>query len=480
MSGWGSIHDRMMSGLRTHAQTLASLQEQIASGSRIVRASDDPTQTHRIMSLQSQSQSLGAYEENIDRVVGNLEQADTVLQEMSNLLIHAKTLLTQVGSETYTQAQRTANGEAINQVLSQAVWLANTEVLGQRLFSGNDTGTPPYVTEQTGGKITSVNYQGGVNSSSVPVAPGVEQPGAMVGEKVFGANDRQTPIMFGDTGAVSGSGTSSVRGDVWLTVIHDTTTFAGATGVAAGTDSAANDTIAGTSHTLTIDADNNMVKLDSGVEVPYGVGGDDANIKVINDDGDIVYVDVTNLAGGLSGVTTVDITATAKMSIDDLDSTVDVTGFGANEAITDSATGRILYVDATGLERVGVEPVNVPGTGDLFGVLMSARDLLINDRGLSRQEQTELVNGSVIDSLDEVIGSLTSNATAVGGRLQAMSTLKNSVADIKVGVDTRRSDLQDADIIQLAMDLARTQAFYEMVLASSAKVLNVSLLDYIR
>jgi len=479
MSGWGTIHDQMMSGLRNHAQTLSSLQEQVTSGSRILHASDSPTETHQIMSLKSQSESLDAYNENIGRVVGNLEQADTVLQEMSDLLIHAKTLLTQVGTETYTQAQRAANGEAINQLVSQAVWLANTEVLGQRLFSGDALETPPYAVVEAGGKITSVNYQGSANSTSVPVAPGVEQPGVMVGDRIFGANNRQTPLLFGSTGAAAGTGTSTVKGDAWLTVIHDTTTFAGATGVAAGTSSAAGDTIVGTTHTLTIDADNNKVKLDGGSYVAYGVGGDDANIMVTNGDGDIAYVDVTNLAGGLSGVTAVGITATAKLSIDDLTSTVDVSAFAANEAITDPATGEILYVDATGLARVGVEPVRVPGTSDVFGILIAARDLLANDRGVSRQQQTELVNGSIIDSLDEVIASLGANTTAVGGRLQAMATLQNSVAGIKNGVDMRRADLQDADIVQLATDLARTQAFYEMVLAASAKVLRISLLDFL-
>ena len=479
MSSWGSIHDKMMSGLRNHAQTLASLQEQVASGSRVLRASDGPTDTHRIMSLQSQSQSLEVYEGNVDRVIGNLEQADTVLQEMSDLLIQAKTLLTQAASETYTQAQRAANGEAINQLLDQAVWLANTEVLGQRLFSGDSTDRLPYVVEQSGGKTTAVNYQGSGSVSSVPVAPGVEQPGGMVGDKIFGSNNRETPLLFGNTGAAAGTGTSTVRGDVWLTVIHDTTTFAGATGVAAGASSAAGDTIVGTNHTLTIDADNNMVKLDSGSYVPYGAGGDDADIMVTNGNGDVAYVDVTNLDGGLSGVNTVAITATAKLSIDDLASTVDVSAFSANEAINDPATGRILYVDATGIARVGVEPVRVPGTSGVFGALIAARDLLTNERNISRQQQTELVNGSIIDSLDEVIVSLTANTAAVGGRPQAMSTLKTSVADIKAGVDMQRSDLQDADIVQLATDLARTQAFYEMVLAASARVLNLSLLDFL-
>lgn len=479
MSNWGSIHDNMMSGLREHARTLASLQEQVASGSRILRASDGPSQAHRIMSLQSQSQSLETYDGNIDRVITNLSQTATVLQELSDLLVHAKTLLIQAGNDTYSQAQRVTNGEAIDQLLAQAVWLANTEVLGQRLFSGDSTHTQPYVVEQTGGRTTAVTYQGSLASSSVPVAPGAEQPGMMVGSEVLANNDRQQPLLFGGTGAEAGTGTSTVRGDVWLTVIHDTTTYEGATGVQVGSRSAAEDTIVGTSHTLTIDADNNMVKLDSGGYVPYGLGGDDTNIMVTNGDGDVAYVDVTNLAGGLSGIVQVSITATAKLSIDDLDSTVDVTAFSANEAITDSVSGRILYVDASALARVGVEPVRVPGTYDMFGILIAARDTLRNERGLSRQQQTERVNGSIIDSLDEVIAGLIANATVVGGRLQAMGGLKQSMADIKAAVDVQRAELQDADIVQLATDLARAQAFYEMVLAVTGRVLRISLLDYL-
>ena len=479
MSNWGTIHDNMMSGLRDHGRALASLQEQVASGSRILRASDGPSKAHRIMSLQSQGQSLETYDGNIDRVVANLGQTATVLQELSDLLVHAKTLLTQAGSGTYSQAQRAINGEEIDQLLAQAGWLANSEVLGQRLFGGDSTQTQPYLVEQTGGRITAVTYQGSLTSSSVPVAPGDQQPGMMVGSDVLANNDRLQPILFGDTGAAASAATSTVRGEVWLTVLHDTTTYAGATGVQAGTRSAAEDTIVGTAHTLTIDADSNMVRLDSGGYVPYGLGGDDTNIMVTNGDGDVAYVDVTALAGGLTGTVEVAITATAKLSIDDLAGTVDVAAFSANEAVTDSADGRILYVDATALERVGVEPVRVPGTYDMFGILIAARDLLLNERGMSRRQQTELIGGSIIDSLDEVIAGLTASATAVGGRLQAMDSLKQSMADIKAGVDVRRAELQDADIVQLATDLARTQAFYEMVLAATGRILSISLLNYL-
>ncbi len=57
------------------------------------------------------------------------------------------------------------------------------------------------------------------------------QEGAMVGDEVFRSDDRQPPIFLGTTGAKAAAATSTVRGDVWLTVTHNATTYAGTTGV---------------------------------------------------------------------------------------------------------------------------------------------------------------------------------------------------------------------------------------------------------
>ena len=79
MSGWGSIYNNVSYALRTHSAELARLQEQAATGSRVVRASDDPSDAHRILQLRGQAQSLGTYQENLHGVLGNLEYAHTIV-----------------------------------------------------------------------------------------------------------------------------------------------------------------------------------------------------------------------------------------------------------------------------------------------------------------------------------------------------------------------------------------------------------------
>ncbi len=478
MSGLGTIYDNMMSGLENHSQTLVRLQEQITSGMRVIRPSDDPANTFQIMDIQARSRTLTVYSENLDRIVMSLEQTYSVMQELSSSLSQeALGKLTQAASGTYTATQRSGIAEYFDKLLGQAVSAANRTVLGQYVFGGDASdASAPYVAHYEDGKIVSVAYEGSLQNISVPVASGVEQSATLVGDDVFRSDQRSEPIFYGDTGAAAGVGTSNVRGDVWLTVVHDTTTYGGATGVLAGSRSGDEDTIIGASHTLTLDADTGRIRLDDGQFENY-TGAED-NLELTNAAGDVVFVDMTSLAGGLSGMIDIAINATGKMSIDDLETTADLTAFTNNEAVTDSATGRVLYVDATGIERTGVEPVRVPGTYDLFGMLIGARDALLNERELSQADQTKLI-GETIESLNEVLGGLTDNMTAVGGRSQAMDTLKTTLVNIQGDLDIRRSTLQDADIVELAAELARTQTFYQMILASTAKVLSMSLLDYI-
>ncbi len=475
MSGWGTIYDNMVSGMQTHAAELTRLQGQIASGKRVLRASDAPSDAFQIMNLHSQVGSLETYRKNLGQVVTLMEQSSSVLQKLSSALTNTRVELLQAANGTYNDSQRAGLAEALDAALVQAVSFANTEMLGQYIFSGDNVTTKPYIVEKTGDTITAVTYQGGLQNLIAPVAPGVQQHSTLIGEDVFRSNQRSEPLFYGNTGAAAGVGTSTVRGDVWLSVIHNTTTYAGATGVAAGSRSVDEDTIIGASHTLTIDADNNLARLDDGSFKPYDLTM--ANLELKNSAGDVIYVDMTGVVLA-AGSVDVAITATGKLSIDDLATTVDLTTFTNNEDVVDSRDGRVLYIDAAGITRTGTEPVRVPGTYDLFGMLMNARDMLSNEQGLPSSQQVELI-GKALDSLDEVMVGLTNSMTSVGGRLQAMDTLDGSMEDLKNDLDARKSVLQDADVIYIATELARTQTFYEMILSATAKVMSLSLLDYL-
>jgi len=476
MSGWGAIYDNMMFGLRTHSQTLSHLQEQVSSGLRVIRPSDDPSAAFQIMNLRGEQHSLGTYTRNLNRVTTNLESASLGLQEISDALVGLKGDITQMLSDTFV-GQREGYVANLDVLVEGLVSAANREVLGQYLFGG-DGNTPPYQVERADGRIVSVRYVGGPQPRSAAVGPGMVQPVTLVGEEMLRCDNRGEPTFSGETGAAVGAGTSSIRGNALLEIRHDTTTYGGATGVAAGAGSAAGDTILGTGHKLTIDADAATVTLDDGVAVSFGGGGDDSNIRLTNAAGDVVYVDLTDLDGGLAGTVEVDITATGQMSIDGGETFSPLATFTDHERAVDPITGRVLYVDATQIERVGDEAVHAPGTYDLFEMLISIRDALLNDRGLSDAEQTDLL-GKCAEALDEVMGRVTRSSTSLGARLSVMDRLQQNLEDRAADVDANASQLQDADVIELATELTRTQTYYEMILTATVKVLNMSLLDYL-
>ena len=474
MGSWGAIYNHTRFALQTQLADLARLQEQVTSGSRVNRPSDAPTAARRIMYLQSQVSDFANYARNIGALQTTLGDADNALQAVSATLTDVRGKLTQAATGTLSQAQRNGIAEGINQALEAVLTLANHSSLGRYIFGGTAAGQPPYVATRQNDRIVSVAYQGNYEDLPVPLAPTIEQSGLMVGERIFRGDARGTPEFLGATGAVAGTGTSNARGDVWLSVAHAATTIGGGIGLAAGDSSASGDTIIG-SHQLLVDADARTLKLDDGQAVSYTPG--DTDVRLTNAAGEVLHVNVSDLALG-AGNQTVTVTATAKLSIDGGATWTQTDLTQDNLQVVDSTTGRFLYVDTRGIERAGLEPVRVGGTYDLFGTLVTVRDLIANSRGMPSQQQFDLMNKAV-SSLDEVSGALGQQMVVVGSRLQAADTLQTDMEMLSDAAQTQIAQEQDADITDLTIQLAKTQTLYEMTLAATSKLLGLSLLDFL-
>ncbi len=388
-----SIYNSVSFALQTHTEAMARLQEQASTGSRINRSSDDPSSAYRVLTLKSRQRSLEKYMEHIDETASTLEMSLNVVQNMADRLAQEKVRLTQIISGTYTQEARDRISEGVNDALEQLVSLANTRHMEQYLFGGTSTSSAPYQVQRTNGKITAVNYVGSKENRKIEVAPGVDYTGLNVGDDVFRSQNRSAPVFLGGTGAKAGTGTSSVRGDVWLTV----------------TDK--------------------------------------------NNDG------------------------TFELSIDDGLTSVDADGT-ANQALVDSRTGKVLYVDTTAIAQTGTEMVRVPGTYDAFNTLISLRDLLSNQKGLS-EAQMDKYRSAAVDSLEEVRSLLVQESVSMGSKVQFLDNLKTSLEDMKFDTSDAASTLQDADVTQIAIDLSRREVLYQMSLSVAGKLLSVSLLDFI-
>lgn len=168
-----------------------------------------------------------------------------------------------------------------------------------------------------------------------------------------------------------------------------------------------------------------------------------------------------------------------RISIDDGATFVTVpAGGAANQAVTDSRTGQVLYVDTTEIGRTGQELVRVPGTYDLFGTLISIRDTLLNNRGLSYQDLLNTVDRAVA-GVEEVRNRLTQADVSTGSKIGFLNRLKSNLEDMQFNTEDEITRLQQADISQIAIDLSRRGVLYEMSLNVVGKLMSTSLLDFI-
>jgi len=206
-----------------------------------------------------------------------------------------------------------------------------------------------------------------------------------------------------------------------------------------------------------------------------------------NDREDPVFAGTTGVRAGTgtSNVTgdvwmTVDYDGSNyRISIDDGATWTTVpTGGDTNQMLTDSETGEVMYVDTTGITGEGTELVRVPGTYDLFSTLISIRDILQNDRGLTHQDVLNYVDSS-LSSLQEAEVSLTQAEVSVGLKVGFLSTLTDTLDSMEYSTYQERVSLQEADIAQISVDLARREVLYEMSLSIAGTLLQTNLLNYL-
>ncbi len=221
---FGPIYRTATSTLSTQAEALGRIQEQIATGSRILRTSDDPSDAHRIIAITQETNRIDSYVSEVEDTITRLDNSLSVLQSVSEQITSITGDLTMVLSSGTSARKGVAAG--IDDAIRSLIYLANTDQEGQYFFGGDSSASKPYAIEEQNGQITRVVYQGSQRQRNAEIAPGVDIPVTLIGDDVFRANNELDTVMFGgSTGAALGTGTSSVTGDVKLDVTNDGTNY---------------------------------------------------------------------------------------------------------------------------------------------------------------------------------------------------------------------------------------------------------------
>jgi len=87
---------------------------------------------------------------------------------------------------------------------------------------------------------------------------------------------------------------------------------------------------------------------------------------------------------------------------------------------------------------------------------------------------------TAITNLDTDFDTITSKISDVGSKMLRMEVKDNILQNLNISNTERLSEIEDADIAQAIMDLTTIEFTYQAALASSAKVMTLSLMDYLQ
>ncbi len=138
---------------------LASLQKQIATGTKLTRPSDDPIAVSNVLGLRSNNNALKQFSKNISDGLSWMEITDTTMNSMNTILQSGRELAIKGNSDTLSPNERKYLAEEVEQLTRQLISLSNSKFKGDYLFSGSHTDLPPVPIAESSAK-NSFSYTG--------------------------------------------------------------------------------------------------------------------------------------------------------------------------------------------------------------------------------------------------------------------------------------------------------------------------------
>ncbi|WP_278682955.1 hypothetical protein [Paraclostridium bifermentans] len=135
-------------------QKVDTLNRQLDSGKLINRVSDDPHKAIKIMNLNNEIKYAEKHNQNVEEVVGWMNNTDANLEEFGTLLGDIKNSILKVGNGTYSDEEMKAIQAEMNEKIKALGETLNTTHGGRYMFGGTSVDEPPVQIEEKDGVVT--------------------------------------------------------------------------------------------------------------------------------------------------------------------------------------------------------------------------------------------------------------------------------------------------------------------------------------
>lgn len=122
---------------------LGSLMDQLNTGKKITRPSDDPVVAMKGMRYRSQVVEVDQFRRNLNEGFNWLENSDSALDETGQVLHRVRELVVQASNDSYNATSRQNIEKEISRLQEHLVAMANSRVGENYIFNGTDTDRAP-------------------------------------------------------------------------------------------------------------------------------------------------------------------------------------------------------------------------------------------------------------------------------------------------------------------------------------------------
>ena len=202
----------------------SSLQTEVSSGLAVTQPSDNPSAFGQVVQLESQSNETAQFNKNASQALDLANASYGGLDSLQQIYDRASQLGA-LGNGTLGASSSATYADELDQLIQQAVQVANTKLNNTYIYAGTAVSQPPFTTTtNSSGQIGSVAYVGNLEQAPIALSPT-----SSVSPSTTGATNQgiagfinnmislRDAISAGDSGAVSTASASIASSDDSIT-----------------------------------------------------------------------------------------------------------------------------------------------------------------------------------------------------------------------------------------------------------------------
>ncbi|MEL4106750.1 flagellar hook-associated protein FlgL [Oscillospiraceae bacterium WX1] len=447
---------------------VSKYQSQVDTSKKISGISDDPHATLATLRARNRLTNLALYQSNIQTASSYLTEAESVANELNEIIQSAYGDIITANDGSKTQSELSAISEDLKNLRNEVLSIGNTTLGTSYIFGGfNYTGstngvtkTPPFSTSSATGDV----LYNGINLSQVAWKDDFDngvsvmtnlqgKANAIIAAFSTTASDSynltQATTALGDLNDLVTAGNTALNAAKSFGADPASAEYTGLKTVIDGLAGIAADLYTETSKELAADPADTTNKF-SATAVQTLLNNAAA---YLTDPGTGSALD--NAMAQLGTVVTIPAATQAAMTAE-----------AANRTTMQIGTSQTIDMTLTGLDLFGT------GKDNIYHVLTKCIKMLDGGMTPDLDGMTTALQSaqSSVLNLQTKIGASQNRLTLVGSRYQT-----NELNYTKM-----RSDAEDADMAETAMNLATAQSVYNAALAGGAKILQTSLIDFLK